>query len=200
MKRLILTSMMALAVAAPAVAGTTDKTAAATNSAKFVTTSAAGDMRASAWMGAPIQNLAKENIGDINDFVVGSDGKIKAVIAGVGGFLGMGEKNVAIPFSSIEMKANENDNRIVTVMLSKSELEAAPTFKMTGEKTMGERMDDAKKKAGEVYDSTKKSVAETYESAKESVSEGYEAAKGAAKEAADETHDAATGKETKVTQ
>ena len=37
------------------------------------------------------------HIGDINNLVVAKDGSVDAVIIGVGGFLGMGEKNVAVP-------------------------------------------------------------------------------------------------------
>jgi hypothetical protein len=199
MKRIILTSVAALMLAAPAIAETSKATTDAAT-AKFVTTASATDARASKWLGAPIQNMAKENIGDINDFVISGDGKVTAVIAGVGGFLGLGEKNVALPFNTVEMKTGEDGQRLVTVMLSKAELEAAPAFKMTGDKTMGDRMNDAKAKAGELYEKTKKSVSETYKSAKEAVSEGAEATQEAAREAADETSDAVSGRETKVTQ
>jgi hypothetical protein len=43
-----------------------------------------------------ITNAANDTIGDINDVLIGADGKIAAVIVGVGGFLGMGEKSVAV--------------------------------------------------------------------------------------------------------
>ena len=37
-----------------------------------------------------------ENIGDVNDIVIGNDGRVQSVVVGVGGFLGIGEKNVAV--------------------------------------------------------------------------------------------------------
>jgi sporulation protein YlmC with PRC-barrel domain len=39
-----------------------------------------------------------ENIGDVNDIVLAKDGKAESLIVGVGGFLGIGERNVAVPF------------------------------------------------------------------------------------------------------
>ena len=46
------------------------------------------------------------DVGEINDVVLGRDGRIKAVILGVGGFLGMGEKNVAIPMQDVKFVKN----------------------------------------------------------------------------------------------
>jgi hypothetical protein len=45
-----------------------------------------------------------ENIGDINDILVDRRGAVVAVIVGVGGFLGIGEKDVAIPFQALEIE------------------------------------------------------------------------------------------------
>lgn len=44
-----------------------------------------------------------ENIGEIDDIVLDRDGRAVALIVGVGGFLGIGEKNVAIPFDAVEI-------------------------------------------------------------------------------------------------
>ena len=44
-----------------------------------------------------------ENIGDVNDIVVAKDGKVEAVVVGVGGFLGIGEHNVAVEFHQAEL-------------------------------------------------------------------------------------------------
>jgi sporulation protein YlmC with PRC-barrel domain len=47
----------------------------------------------------------KDNkVGDVNDVLLDTGGKVEALIRGVGGFLGMGEKNVAVPFDAIGMK------------------------------------------------------------------------------------------------
>lgn len=50
-----------------------------------------------------------DDIGEINDVILGRDGSVKAVIIGVGGFIGIGEKDVAVEMSSIKM-VNEKDD------------------------------------------------------------------------------------------
>ncbi|WP_146589089.1 PRC-barrel domain-containing protein [Puniceibacterium confluentis] len=44
-----------------------------------------------------------ENIGEIEDIVLSSDGKIKGVVAEVGGFLGIGDKHVFVPMESVKL-------------------------------------------------------------------------------------------------
>lgn len=69
-----------------------------------------------------------EHIGDINNLVVGPAGEVAAVIIGVGGFLGIGEKNVAVNFSELQwIVADDNTKRFV-LPTSKEALEAAPDF------------------------------------------------------------------------
>lgn len=72
-----------------------------------------------------------EAIGDINDLVVADDGSVEAVIIGVGGFLGAGEKNVAVNFDRLNwVSVADADQPTVHLMLATSaaELESAPAF------------------------------------------------------------------------
>jgi putative membrane protein len=55
--------------------------------------------------GATVYGANNENIGDISDVVLDREGNVVAVIVGVGGFLGIGEKSVAIPFDALEIAA-----------------------------------------------------------------------------------------------
>lgn len=68
-----------------------------------------------------------ENIGDVNDMVIGANGAVDKIIVGVGGFLGIGEKNVAIDYNTAKW-AEKNGDRWLVVGMTKQELEAAPTF------------------------------------------------------------------------
>jgi sporulation protein YlmC with PRC-barrel domain len=61
-----------------------------------------GDWRTSKVVGLSVYNSKDENIGAINDLLMDKSGNIKAVVVGVGGFLGMGEHLVAIPFDKIK--------------------------------------------------------------------------------------------------
>jgi hypothetical protein len=87
-----------------------------------------GDLRASRLIGMSVRNAADEAIGDINEVVLSKDGKVAAVIVGVGGFLGMGEREVAIPFSSLKVATSEDGANVVTVDLSRDALAAAPAW------------------------------------------------------------------------
>jgi sporulation protein YlmC with PRC-barrel domain len=66
-------------------------------------------------------------IGDIKDLLVDKDGKIGAAIVGVGGFLGAGEKNVAVPFNSLKL-TDKNGKRYLVMNTTKEALEKAPGY------------------------------------------------------------------------
>ncbi|CAN7153241.1 PRC-barrel domain-containing protein [Mesorhizobium sp. LjNodule214] len=68
-----------------------------------------------------------QNIGDVNDIVLTKDDKAQSLVIGVGGFLGMGEKNVAYDFAKTEW-AERNGDRWLVVQTTKEELEAQPDF------------------------------------------------------------------------
>src|SRR5258706_3209095 len=61
-----------------------------------------GNWRASKIVGLSVYNDTNESLGSINDLLTDKSGNIKAVVVGVGGFLGMGEHLVAIPFDKIK--------------------------------------------------------------------------------------------------
>jgi len=61
-----------------------------------------GSWRASKLMGLNVYNEANEKLGDINELIVGKDGKINAVVIGVGGFLGMGEHDIAVTIDKLK--------------------------------------------------------------------------------------------------
>ena len=68
---------------------------------QFVTEQPASEWLARVFLGADVQNASGERVGDINDLVFDRTGRISTVVLGVGGFLGMGEKNVGVPFSAL---------------------------------------------------------------------------------------------------
>jgi sporulation protein YlmC with PRC-barrel domain len=61
-----------------------------------------GNWRASKVVGVSVYNDNNESLGSINDLLTDQTGNIKAVVIGVGGFLGVGEHLVAIPFDKIK--------------------------------------------------------------------------------------------------
>lgn len=71
-----------------------------------------------------------DDIGEINDIIVSADGEIRAVILGVGGFLGLGERDVTVNMDAIKVLREEGDvgARFLVVKTDKETLEAAPAF------------------------------------------------------------------------
>ena len=69
-----------------------------------------------------------ETVGDVNDIIMTPDGKAVAVIAGVGGFLGIGEKEVAVSIDELNWVTNADGDYILVGDLTKEELENAPAF------------------------------------------------------------------------
>ena len=110
-------------------AATTPATANVAVKGDFATMQSASDWRSSKVIGLNVFNSKAEKIGDINDLIIGSNGEVAFAIVGVGGFLGMGEKNVAIPFSSVKMSRDKDGKPSASVDSTKEVLKAAPTFK-----------------------------------------------------------------------
>ncbi|TPJ42334.1 PRC-barrel domain containing protein [Mesorhizobium sp. B2-5-13] len=68
-----------------------------------------------------------QKIGDVNDIVLTKEGKAQSLIIGVGGFLGIGEKNVAYDFAKAQW-AQKNGDRWLVAQTTKEELQAQPDF------------------------------------------------------------------------
>ncbi|PYE84753.1 PRC-barrel domain-containing protein [Pseudoroseicyclus aestuarii] len=69
-----------------------------------------------------------DDIGEINDIVLTPEGEVGAVIVGVGGFLGIGEKRVAVSMDEIQTYEDESGVRYMVVNTTAEALEAAPAF------------------------------------------------------------------------
>ena len=93
-----------------------------------------GDVSAKELLSENVVNAANESIGDINDVLIGHDGKVAAVIVGVGGFLGMGEKDVALPYDQLTFAKDTNNNLIVGTSATKESLETAPEYRKLGDR------------------------------------------------------------------
>lgn len=96
----------------------------------FVQTQHATDWRGSKVIGATVYGPDNASIGNVNDVLIDNEGRIRAVVIGVGGFLGVGEKDVAIPFDTLHIVRKPESSSIdkITVSYSKDELKNAPKF------------------------------------------------------------------------
>jgi len=96
------TALLATVAFAQNPTATTDKAAPAATTTTTTTTTASGEWRASKMSGLKIYNDANESIGSINDLLMDKSGAIKIAVIGVGGFLGMGEHLVAVPYDKLK--------------------------------------------------------------------------------------------------
>jgi sporulation protein YlmC with PRC-barrel domain len=85
-----------------ASAQTASNKTAATDSVATASSHKEGEWRASKLVGVNVYNDANEKIGDINDVILDKSGKVENVVLGVGGFLGMGEHNVAVAYDKLK--------------------------------------------------------------------------------------------------
>lgn len=61
-----------------------------------------GNWRASKLIGLNVYNEANEKLGDVNELILDQNGKVAAVVIGVGGFLGMGEHDIAVSMDKLK--------------------------------------------------------------------------------------------------
>ena len=85
-----------------------------------------------------------DDIGEVNDVILGRDGSVKAVVLGIGGFLGMGERDIAVTMDQIKMVQEEGDGDdfFLVIQSNKAMLEQAPEYKRTAKADMDENDDD----------------------------------------------------------
>src|SRR6266496_5126541 len=78
-------------------------------------------VRAESLIGLKVSN-GKDTIGDVVDLVVTEDGKVEAIVVGVGGFLGIGKKWVALAWDSVKL-TKQDGKRLFVVAATREQLE-----------------------------------------------------------------------------
>jgi putative membrane protein len=157
-----------------------DKTAAATDedtkkparksNIKYLTRQAPTDWTAEALIGRTVENSNGDNLGEINNVIINEKGDVVAVVIGVGGFLGIGEKNVGVPFDALDFRTvdpaegradktkeekaeqknesaearfdSEHGDMHIVLNTTKDDLEAAPEFAWLDEQDDNRAQDD----------------------------------------------------------
>jgi sporulation protein YlmC with PRC-barrel domain len=112
------------------------KTVVAAAAALVVSSAAFGKVLTSVPEAVTVTDYYKQNvydpsdqkIGEIKDVLITKDGKVGAFIVAVGGFVGAGEKDVAVPFEDVK-GTKKNDKWYLTMQANKDELKTAPGLK-----------------------------------------------------------------------
>jgi sporulation protein YlmC with PRC-barrel domain len=81
-------------------------------------------------------------IGDINDVIVRTDGGVEGVVVGIGGFLGFGEKGVAVRWDKIGLVPTQDGGARAVLNATREELDEAPVFRSKADEDLARRMDE----------------------------------------------------------
>ncbi len=90
-------------------------------------------------IGRKVQNAQNETIGEIKSVYIGPDGKVDSLIVRVGGFLGVGEREVRLAWS--DLKISDNSEKVV-LDITKDELKAKPEYKYSNAGWRGQVFSD----------------------------------------------------------
>jgi hypothetical protein len=142
MKKLLATTALVAATSMPLVAGFTATAALAET--QFLQTAEQTDFEASNLIGARLYTSEKDydggaidqasddwnDVGEINDLLLSKDGQVRAVLVDIGGFLGIGEKTVAVDMSNLKMVQDNDDpdDYFIVLTATKDVLDSAPMF------------------------------------------------------------------------
>ena len=87
--------------------------------------------RATELKGTDVKTPTGEKLGDIKELAIDSSGRASYVALSVGGFLGVGDKLVAVPWGSLNfsMAGEKSDKKLITLASTKEQLEGAPQFR-----------------------------------------------------------------------
>ena len=102
--------------------------------AKFISSQGSDQWVASKFKGVDVVGPNDEKIGDVDDMLFDKNGKILAVIVGVGGFLGIGQKDVALDLANFQVmpassdSASDPNNVKLKLSMTKDDLKNAPAF------------------------------------------------------------------------
>jgi hypothetical protein len=158
-------------------------------------------------IGANVHNKDGKIIGHIDDLIVDGDNKIIGAVIAAGGVLGIGKKEVAVPFAALGIESKDEGINVVLPTATKEALTAAPEYKRVkpskgwlqravekGQElkdTGKDAYDAAKEQAGPALEKAKQAAKDAYEQAKEQAGPALEKAKQEAQEAIDKAKQAA---------
>jgi sporulation protein YlmC with PRC-barrel domain len=102
--------------------------------------------------GSKVRNAQGEEIGDVSEVLLDHDGRIAAVVIGIGGFLGVGQREVGISWDALELTADEDGEPMVRVDVDRQTLERATEFQYRDEAdrvgVWGERREQERDRVG----------------------------------------------------
>jgi sporulation protein YlmC with PRC-barrel domain len=148
----------------------------------FMETQTNSEVLGTDFFGTPVNGKDGQQIGKVANLVFDQHGRIELLIIGIGGYMGVGEKDVAVPFEAVKPDVAAG-KRVFVIDATKDQLKAAPTYKTLNEQALAERMKVWREKAQASWTDIKGRTSKAYEEAKEKAedvkdraSKAYEAA------------------------
>jgi len=124
---------------------------------------------ASRFMGTPVVSPKGEALGKVNDMALNPAGQVEVIVIGVGGFLGIAEKNVGVAYDSLARQSSEDGQTQLVLDATKGDLTDAPEYltadnqSLSVTKRLRERAQELTEQAKQTYDETKDRVMEEAE-------------------------------------
>ena len=91
-----------------------------------------GGLRASKLIGTAVYNEQNQKVGSVDDLIVKEGDRIVMAVVSVGGFLGIGNKLVAVPYHQLHIDSTGDGTKVTMPGASKDALNAMPTFTYSG--------------------------------------------------------------------
>jgi sporulation protein YlmC with PRC-barrel domain len=122
MSKLALTTALLAVLSIPAFADTM-------SNARMMTAMPTDSVTVTDWYKQSVYDPNNNKIGEVMDVLVDKTGKVTSLIVGVGGFLGVDKKDVAVPFDAVHVTNKDNNKWYLVMNTTKDELKSAPGFK-----------------------------------------------------------------------
>ncbi len=139
----------------------------------FVAEQSQSEVLGTDFVGTQVVSKDNQPLGKIANLVFDQTGHIELAVIGVGGFLGIGEKEVAVPFDALKSDV-VNNKHVFSVDLTKEQLKSAPAFKTLNDQARQELIGKWRSKAEQSWADLKAKAGKAYEEAKERVNEARE--------------------------
>ncbi len=125
------------------------------------------------FIGTPVNGKDGQPLGKIDNLVFDQNGRIELAVIGVGGYLGIGEKVVAVPFEAVKSDV-ANGKHVFVIDATKDQLKAAPTYETLNAQALAVRMKEWREKAQASWTDIKGRTSKAYENAYEQAKEKVE--------------------------
>lgn len=160
-----------LLLAAPAAAqdAETDTATTAPEGVQFVSKQTEEQDLVSQFTGTPVVSPAGEALGKVNDMALNAAGQVEVIVIGVGGFYGVGEKNVGVPYDALARQEGDEGQTQLVLDATQGDMTDAPEY-LTADNQSLSITKRLRERAGELTEEAKK----TYEKAKDRVVEEAE--------------------------